>query len=220
METARLAQLREALAGTGWVLDARQLGRTLRRGTRSSGGLVLVGTPHYEPWHLTAHLDDEARLSGLPQLAPTLARWSVPDGAPPHLSVTLQRLEAAGRGETVLVVTPDDAPEGLLERAADARRRGATLLSVDGGDTGLADLVHERMVVAPGALTLPRSALESLGGTAAPGGLSFDVAQHLLSAVAGEDDDPRTSSSAAGRGWLARLERALRTGRGTADRDR
>jgi hypothetical protein len=49
------------------------------------------------PWHLIVHLDEESRLSGIPELTPTLVRWRVPEGAAPHLRVGLERLEAACR---------------------------------------------------------------------------------------------------------------------------
>jgi hypothetical protein len=54
----------------------------------------------------------------------------VPDGAPPHLAVDLDRLRAVDRSATVLIAAPDDVDEGLLERLADARRRGGTVLAV------------------------------------------------------------------------------------------
>ena len=94
----QVAALRELLAPTGWVERAATFARALRTSTRTPGGLLVVGTPQEEPWHLTAHLDEESRLGGIPELAPTLVRWSAPPGAPLHLSVTLQRLEAARRG--------------------------------------------------------------------------------------------------------------------------
>lgn len=128
----------------------------------------MVGTPAYEPWHVTAHLDDEARLAGIPELTPTLVRWAPPAGAPPHLSVGLARLEAAQRGETLFVVAADSAPVPLLERVDDARHVGATILALDAGDPELDALAHE-------ALTVPES-------------LSFDAGQHLVSAAAGERD--------------------------------
>jgi hypothetical protein len=124
MDAERVALLRDALAHTGWWSRARALGEAVRQ-TRSPGGLMLVGTPSVEPWHLTAHLDDEARYSGLDQLRPTLVRWAPPPGAPPHLAVGLERLEAAARGETVFVVAPDAAPDALLASttpAGSARR--------------------------------------------------------------------------------------------------
>ncbi|WP_408638179.1 hypothetical protein [Nonomuraea corallina] len=167
MDAGAVAHLREVLAATGWVERTRELGRALRT-TRSPGGLLLVGTPGDEPWHLTAHLADEARLSGLPQLAPTLVRWSPPPGAPAHLRVGLERIERAARGETLFVVAGQQAPVPLLERIDDARRTGATVLALESGDAELARLAHD-------AIAVPEHAP-----------ISFDGAQHLVSAAAGE----------------------------------
>lgn len=172
--------LREALARTGWVERTRDFAGSLRR-VSDPGRLLLVGTPDEEPWHLAAHLDDEARLSGLPQLSPTLVRWSAPPQAPPHLAVTMQRLEAASRNETVFVVAPDAAPESLLERVADARRIGATILSIDDGDDELGSLVHDRLVVSS-------SSNERLVvASDMPMTVDIDTVQHLVSVAAGED---------------------------------
>src|SRR5436305_11130902 len=145
MDAARVAMVRELLSSTGWVDRTRDFARTMRRATGRRGGLLLVGTPEEEPWHLAAHLDDESRWSGVAEIAPTLVRWSPPPDAPAHLSVTLARLEAASRGETVLVVAEDAAPEPLLERVSDARRHGATVLALDGGDTELEAMAHESL---------------------------------------------------------------------------
>lgn len=172
--------LREALARTGWVERTRDFAGSLRR-VSDPGRLLLVGTPDEEPWHLAAHLDDEARISGLPQLSPTLVRWSPPPQAPPHLAVTMQRLEAASRNETVFVVAPDAAPESLLERVADARRVGATILSIDDGDDELGSLVHDRLVVAS-------SSNERLVvASDMPTTVDIDTVQHLVSVAAGEN---------------------------------
>lgn len=172
--------LREALARTGWVERTRDFAGSLRR-VSDPGRLLLVGTPDEEPWHLAAHLDDEARLSGLSQLSPTLVRWSAPPQAPPHLAVTLQRLEAASRNETVFVVAPDAAPESLLERVADAKRIGATILSIDDGDDELGSLVHDRLVV-------PTSSDQRLVVTSdLPASVDIDTVQHLVSVAAGEN---------------------------------
>jgi hypothetical protein len=165
-----VATLRALLAPTGWPERARMFARALRTSTKARGGLLLVGTPEEEPWHLAAHLDDESRLSGIPELVPTLVRWNAPLNAPPHLRVGLERLEAARRGETLFVVTPENAPSPLLERVSDARRVGATILALNQGDRELDRLAHE-------TLTVPAV-------TASP--VSFTVAQHLVSAAAGE----------------------------------
>jgi hypothetical protein len=168
MDASSVALLREVLASTGWVERARELARTLRA-TRSPGGLLLLGTPEEEPWHLAAHLDDEARLAGLPQLAPTLVRWSPPVGAPAHLSVGMERLGQVGRGETVFVVAERQAPVPLLERVGDARRTGATILALDGGDPELDGLAHDFLAVPDDAP------------------LSFDGAQHLIGLATSEE---------------------------------
>lgn len=168
MDAASVNLLREMLAATGWVERTRELGLALRA-TRSAGGLLIVGTPEDEPWHVTAHLADEARLSGLPQLSPTLVRWAPPPDAPAHLRVGVERLRDTGRGETLFVVAEQRAPVPLLERVDDARRTGATILALDGGDPDLESLAHDAIAVpAEGAV------------------LSFDAAQHLVSSAAGE----------------------------------
>ena len=155
------------------------------------GGLLLVGTPAEEPWHLTAHMDEESRLSGIPELMPTLVRWEVPAGAPPHLRVGLERLEAAQRGETVFVVTAATAPVPLLERVSDARRDGATIFALDQGDPELDALAHEAMTIAP--------------GPGVPAMMSFGAAQHLVSAACGELDRNEEFGVASGDGRVERL---------------
>jgi hypothetical protein len=185
MDADQVAALRLLLGPGEWLQRTSSFARILRsRADRSPGGLLLVGTPAEEPWHLAAHLQQESQLSGIPGLAPTLLRWSPPPGAPPHLSVGLSRLEAARRGETVLIVSQEAAPERLLQRVHDARRVGATILAMDEGDPDLDDLAHEALSVTPGL---------------AP--MSFDAAQHLVSAAAGKSDGPPAGL----RGRLARL---------------
>ena len=183
-----MAALRTLLAPTGWPERARAFARALRTSTAAPGGLLLVGSPAEEPWHLAAHLDDESRLAGIPELAPTLVRWQVPASGPPHLRVGLERLEGARRGETLFVVTPDTAPVPLLERVSDARKMGATILAMDQGDPELEGLAHE-------ALTIQASATP----------VSFAVAQHLVSAAAGE------GATAPRRGLRQRLAKLLDT---------
>lgn len=177
--------LRELLATTGWVERTRDFARTLRRSSTDPGGLLLVGTPQEEPWHLAAHLDDEARLAGLPELSPTLVRWSPPPGAPAHLAVGLSRLEAARRGETLFVIAPEAAPEQLLERVSDARRVGATILSIDEGDPELAAIAHDRLVV-PGRLPAHTGAPDLTVPALTVPSVDMDTVQHLVSIAAGE----------------------------------
>jgi hypothetical protein len=188
VDAEQVAMLREVLAATGWLERAGEFGRALRTSARTPGGLLLVGTPSGDPWHLAAHLDDEARLGGLPGLSPTLVRWSPPPDAPPHLAVGLERLEGARRGETLFVVAEDAAPDPLLERVDDARRTGAVILAMDGGDRELEGLAHE-------ALTVPPE----------KGLVSFDGAQHLVSAAAGDRSAGRVPAPRGLRGRLARL---------------
>jgi hypothetical protein len=178
MDSAQTTFLRDLLNGTSWLGDCRGFARTVRTAPRSEGGLLLVGTPEEEPWHLAAHLDVEADLSGLPILSPTLVRHQVPDGAPPHLSVGLSRITEARNGEAVLVVAPDAPGERLLERVDDARRRGAAILAM--ADDGTAK-DNELLTLAHDALLVPENGL-------IPG---FDAAQHLLALTAGEQAVPR-----------------------------
>ncbi|MFF5972396.1 hypothetical protein ACFY7C_12860 [Streptomyces sp. NPDC012769] len=170
MDAVRVALLREVLAGTEWPAAARRFAGSLRSSVvPHGGGLLLVGTEEYEPWHLAAHLVDESAWSGRPELAPTLVRHRARPGDPAHLAVGLGRIESAGRGETLLMVAPSRPDEGLLERVHDARRAGATVLSLDAGDTELAGLAHE-------TLSVPAAAEVDL-----------DTVQHLVSAATGEN---------------------------------
>lgn len=191
MDARQVLALRGLLSTTGWPERTREFARALRSSTRDPGGLLLFGPAGDEPWHLAAHLDDESRIGGLPELSPTLVRWNPPAGAPAHLSIGLDRLAAARRGETLVVVSENATPAPLLERVDDARRVGATILAVDGGDPELEGLAHE-------ALTVPSD--DPL--------VSFEAAQHLVSAAAGEPQ-PR-------RGLRDRLARLVDTITGPA----
>ncbi|MGW5732222.1 MULTISPECIES: hypothetical protein [Streptomyces] len=192
MDAVRVALLREVLAGTEWVGATRRFAGTLRSSVvPHGGGLLLVGTEEYEPWHLAAHLVDEAAWSGTPELTPTLVRHRVREGDPAHLSTGLGRIEAARRGETLLVVAPD-SPAGapgaqLLERVHDARAAGATVLALGSGDGDLGALAHE-------ALAVPESPE-----------LDLDMVQHLVSAAAGENSLPAARGRRRLRDRLSRL---------------
>ncbi|GGT63370.1 MULTISPECIES: hypothetical protein [Streptomyces] len=188
MDAVRVALLRDVLAGTEWPRAARRLAGALRSSVvPRGGGLLLVGTEAYEPWHLAAHLVDEAAWSGQPELAPTLLRHLVRPGDPAHLAAGLGRLESAGRGSTLLVVAPDRPGAGLLERVHDARRAGATVFSLDGGDPEVHGLAHEGLTVTAGAE------------------VDLDTVQHLVSAAAGENSLPSPRGRRRLRDRLSRL---------------
>jgi hypothetical protein len=160
--------VRRMLSGSPFLDRAAELARALTTGGHSAGGLLLVGTPDDEPWHFGAHLDDEARWSGVPELAPTWVRWNPPAGAPAHLSIGIERLRDVRGGQTLLVATQTDATELLLQRVSDARRHGALVLAVSGTEGELDALAHESLVVPADAP------------------VGFDVTTHLVSVAAGE----------------------------------
>ncbi|MFE4047792.1 hypothetical protein [Streptomyces sp. YIM B13518] len=193
MDAVRVALLRDVLAGTEWLGATRHFAGTLRGSVVShGGGLLLVGTPRYEPWHLAAHLVDEAAWSGTPELAPTLVRHGARPSDPAHLAVGLGRLEAARRGETLLVVAPPGETAGeasapLLERVCGARRAGATVLSLGPGEGELPAMAHEALPVPDGSE------------------LDLDTVQHLVSAAAGENVLPARRGPRRFRDRLSRL---------------
>jgi hypothetical protein len=151
------------------------------------GGLLLVGTAEYEPWHLAAHLVDEAAWSGTPELSPTLVRHAARPSDPAHLAIGLGRVSAARRGETLLVVAPSDPGAVLLERVHDARRAGATVLTLGAGDRELGAMAHEALAVPPEPA------------------LDLDTVQHLVSAAAGENSVPAPRGRHRFRDRLSRL---------------
>ncbi|MFG2781519.1 hypothetical protein ACGFY7_27190 [Streptomyces prunicolor] len=192
MDAVRVALLREVLAGTEWLGATRRFAGVLRGSVVShGGGLLLVGTPAYEPWHLAAHLVDEAAWSGTPELAPTLVRHDARPSDPAHLAVGLGRIEAARRGETLLVVSPEGPGDPLLERVSDARRAGATVLSLGSENRELASLAHESLAVPEGT------------------DLDLDTVQHLVSAAAGENVLPAVRGRRRFRDRLSRLTEQL-----------
>lgn len=191
MDAVRVALLREVLAGTEWLGATRRFAGVLRGSVVAhGGGLLLVGTAAYEPWHLAAHLVDEAAWSGTPELAPTLVRHGARPSDPAHLAVGLGRIEAARRGETLLVVSPQgDVP--VLERVSDARRAGVTVLALGPGEGELAGLAHEVLAVPDGSE------------------LDLDTVQHLVSAAAGEQAVPSPRGRRRLRDRLSRLAESL-----------
>jgi hypothetical protein len=216
MNADQVATLRALLAPTGWVDRTSAFARALRRSARTPSGLLIFGPAGDEPWHMAAHLADESEYAGIPELAPTLVRWAPEPGAPAHLSVGLSRLAAATPQETLLVVSRGVAPERLLERVHDVRRSGATVFAIDQDDPELDDLAHESLQVSPD--TAP---------------ISFEAAQHLVTAAVGDVTAAGLLSEAiqraarpaagaggpadAGRGMRARLARLLDTVTGTPD---
>ena len=184
MNSREVASLRRLFARTRFDDEMVEFSTALGTTPRSPGGLLLVGSQVHEPWHFAAHLSEEARWTGRLDLAPTLVRWQVPEGAPAHLAVGLDRLSEVSTDETLLVVSPDAPAERLLVRVDDARRHGAVVLAMGTADADLQGLAHE-------SLTVPH-------GDDVP---YLDVAQHVVSATAPVAGTGRRSV----RGRLARL---------------
>jgi len=200
MNVEQVAALRAMLAPTSWLQATTSFAASLRLSASKRSGLLLLGTADDEPWHLNAHLDDESRYAGLPELAPTLIRWAPQPGAPAHLAVGIDQLAARSRNRTLLVVSQQAAPAELLYRVQDARRAGATIFALDSGDADLDDLAHEALPV----------------GRNAP--VSFDAAQHLVSMAAGDAELARQRGRKAA-GPAARLARILDLISGTVPGD-
>lgn len=198
MNADQVAALRALLVSTAWLDRTAAFAQALRRTARTPNGLLVVGTAGHEPWHMTAHLADESRYADLPELAPTLVRWSPEPGAPAHLAVGLDRLRAATRTETLLVVSQQTAPAELLERVQDVRRAGATVFALDTGDPDLDQLAHEALPVNP---------------TTAP--VSFDGAQHLVTSSITASDGRPGSAAEPGKRLRSRLARLLDAVSGT-----
>jgi hypothetical protein len=190
-----------------------EFGYALRRFTTRRSGLMLFGPVDDEPWHLTAHLDDELHRAGVEDLRPSLVRWAPPPDAPPHLAIGLDRLRDAGRGESLLVVAEDTPADTLLERISDVRRRGTTIFSIGNGDNELTSLSHETLVpqlLVPDGFGWtsrsleyeydePKSALTEVDSQTDE---SFETAQHLVSLAAADEEAGRS-------GWRRRLRNAI-----------
>lgn len=166
-EARILRELISAGRGRAWLERADDFAAALHAAPRQVGGLLLVGPGDAEPWHMTAHLSEQARLLGLSRLVPTLVRPAPAAGAPAHLGVGLDRISSAGRSDAVLVVAPNDPESAVLERIADARKHGARILTLGQLAPLAADLAHDKLSVAQ-----------------SPDMPSFDGAQHLVSAAA------------------------------------
>lgn len=198
MNADQVAALRALLAPTGWLDRTAAFAHALRRSARTPNGLLILGTAGDEPWHMTAHLADESRYADLPELAPTLVRWAPEPGAPAHLSIGIDRLRAATRSETLLVVSQQAAPAELLERVHDVRRAGATVFALDQDDPALDQLAHEALPVSPA--TAP---------------VSFDGAQHLVTSSMTEEAGGVSSADGPDKRLRSRLARLLDAVSGT-----
>ena len=218
MDLTKASLLRELLTGTELGSRTTEFAHSLRRFTTRTGGLMLFGPPEDEPWHLTAHLDDELHGAGIEDIRPALVRWAPPPDAPPHLAIGLDRLREAGRGESLLVVAENAPPDTLLERIDDVRRRGTTIFSIDNGSKDLASLSHESLVpelLVPdnfgagwvshpvgqdhdepdhGRHAVPEETLTALRDAVA----GFEMTQHLVSLAVADDDVLQP-------GWRVRL---------------
>ncbi|MFI7060185.1 hypothetical protein ACIBL3_04310 [Kribbella sp. NPDC050124] len=213
MDLTRASLLREMLTGTELGSRTTDFAHALRRFTTRTGGLLLFGPPEEEPWHLTAHLDDELHRAGVEDVRPSLVRWSPPPGAPPHLAIGLDRLRDAGRGESLLVVAEEDPADTLLERISDVRRRGTTIFSIGNGDKELSSLSHESLVpelLVPDGFGWtsrqieldhdePQAAVTDLEPRTTEG---FEMAQHLVSLAAADEEAGLPS-------WRRRLRAAI-----------
>ena len=210
MDLTRASLLREMLTGTELGSRTTQFGYALRRFTTRRSGLMLFGPVDEEPWHLSAHLDDELHRAGIEDMRPSLVRWAPPPDAPPHLAIGLDRLRDAGRGESLLVVAEDAPGETLLERISDVRRRGTTIFSIGNGDNELTSLSHETLVpellipegfgwTSRELYDEPQAAVTEVEPQTAEG---FETAQHLVSLA--------TADAEAGQpGWRRRLRNAI-----------
>ena len=213
MDLTRASLLREMLTGTELGSRTTEFAHSLRRFTTRTGGLMLFGPADDEPWHLTAHLDDELHRAGIEDIRPSLVRWAPPPDAPPHLAIGLDRLRDSGRGESLLVVAEENPAETLLERLSDVRRRGSTIFSIGNGDQEGTSLSHETLVpelLVPDGFGWtsrrieldhdePQAALTDVEPQTTEG---FEMAQHLVSLAAADEDAGQP-------GWRRRLRAAI-----------
>lgn len=201
MDATTAAMLRLLLQPTEWPDRISDFTAGMRRMTRNPDGLLLLGTPDDEPWHLAAHLDETARWEGIPEISPVLVRWSPPREGPQHLTMGLRRLDYARRGDLVLVVAPSVAPPRLLERVDDARKKGGTVFSIDTGDKELTSLTNESLSV-PGPIVVPPNQSNVPVPDLSDATIAFEGVQHLVNLAAGEHTTRRGRIK-------ARLARAL-----------
>jgi hypothetical protein len=185
MDADQAAVFRSLLLGSNWIERTDDFAGAMRSATRRADGLLLLGTPQHEPWHLAAHLDDEANVSGAVDLRPTLLRWAPPANAPPHLSHGVERLKELRRGEPLLIVSEGTAQPSMLERINDARRAGGRIFTMGEQDHELSHLAHESLIIDDGVPDL----------------INLDLAEHLLSISA--------AAAVSMGGWRGSLRRLL-----------
>lgn len=201
VDATTAAMLRLLLQPTEWPDRVSDFAADMRRVTRNPSGLLLVGTPDDEPWHLAAHLDETARWEGIPEISPVLVRWTPPREGPQHLTMGMRRLDYVRRGDLVLVVAPTATPPRLLERVDDAKKSGGAVFSIDSGDDDLNSIAHESLsVTAP--ITVPPHQSNVPVPDLTDTTVAFETVQHLVNLAAGETTNRR------GR-IRARLARAL-----------
>jgi hypothetical protein len=166
MDHGQADRLRQLLDDLDLEAQTQDFSSALVSGTHAPGSLLVVGPPDDEPWHFVAHVAERARLLRRPELEPTWVRWQAPARSKPHLATTIDRLAESDRSHTVVVVAPSLAPEALLERLADTRKRGTRLMAIHRSEDPCSELVHESVVVPRGAPPV-----------------TFDVVQHAVSVL-------------------------------------
>jgi hypothetical protein len=166
MDSLQVAALRRLVTSSVPDDDIVEFATTLQAAPQPPGGLLVVGTPSFEPWHFVAHLAEEAAASGRAELAPTWVRWQPPVNGPRHVAVGTDRLRDVDRHETILAVVNDAAPERLLDLIADGHKRGALVLALERSNPDLLDIADE-------VLTVPASAPPA----------TFEVVQHVITEI-------------------------------------
>jgi len=170
MDSLQVAGLRRLLAGTLLEDEVVDFATGLGAAPQPSGGLLVIGTPTYEPWHFVAHLAEAAAEAHRAELTPTWVRWQPPANGASHLRVGPERLRHIDRHETILVIARDLASERLLDLVADGHKRGALVLALEKCNPDLVELADQ-------VLTVPES-------EAIP---YFDVVQHVVTEIAPGD---------------------------------
>jgi hypothetical protein len=130
MNLGQAETVARAARTSAWFGGLAGFAATLRRSVHVPGQLLVVGSADAEPWHFTAHLESLARYRGTPALAPTLIRWHNPARGAPGMSI--EEMTGGGMGRVILAISEGSSDVDLLERLADARRHGATVLGLSG----------------------------------------------------------------------------------------